>query len=302
MKPGVGRSSFSTARINLSGSLNIGMRKSHISTEQLAQLLKIIIKETVLDEVGIGEFQEVCFSAKASSHSLRTCKLKDKKFYLKFSGWEAGLPQNPNENLQIGVEYLAYQIYKLYGIKVPTDIHLVSDPENKKIGLATEETTKVGRFNTQKIGQSLSSGVFVDVFLANWDMSNTENLIPSGEDVTRIDPGGALTFRARGAKKGKAFNTDATELKTMLDPYGDAGKIYSYSDMAKAAATFMKVDWSSVASTITNAGKEVYQEMIDAGVTPETQAAWDKEVKEILHIMKGRHKVVLEHINFTSSK
>ena len=278
------------------------MTTNHSTNKLLARILKILIKEAVIDEVGIGEFQEVCFSGKASSHSLRTCKLKDKKFYLKFSGWNEGIPEGADENLQIGVEYLAYQIYKLYGIKVPEDIQLVSDPENEKIGLATGEVVGSGRLSTKKLGQSLSSGVFVDIFLANWDMSNTENLVSSGGDVTRIDPGGALTFRARGAKKGAAFNPKTTELQTMLDPNGDAGQIYSHSDMAKAAAAFLRVSWSDVNKTIIRTSKEVMDEMTDAQVSPKTLNAWKQEVNEIRSVLQGRHTAVLEHINFISTK
>ena len=104
------------------------MRRAYILKK-----LKLIIKESVIKEIDIGEFQEVCFAGTASSHSMRTCKLGDDKYYLKFTGWKEDVSTNPNESLQIGVEYLAYSLYKLFGIKIPTKIHLVHDAARKKL-------------------------------------------------------------------------------------------------------------------------------------------------------------------------
>ena len=124
--------------------------------------------------------------------------------------------------MQIGVEYLAYKIYQLYPSNAPEGIEIVSDSSQKRIGLATREAKGVpGRgIDFRKWVDSISGGAMVDIFLANWDVRNTNNFVvdPVTNIASRVDPGGALTFRAQGQRKGPRFSPQAGELETMLDP------------------------------------------------------------------------------------
>ena len=74
----------------------------------------------------------------------------------------------------------------------------------------------------------IQEGFAVDAWLANWDVAGTgyDNIVSdaNGEPV-RVDPGGALLFRAQGAPKGDAFNEEATEIDTLINgknPYSTA--------------------------------------------------------------------------------
>lgn len=60
-----------------------------------------------------------------------------------------------------------------------------------------------------------------DAWLANWDVAGTDwsNILMSRNQVPyRIDGGGALEFRALGAKKGQLFGTYVGEWDTLRDP------------------------------------------------------------------------------------
>jgi hypothetical protein len=260
--------------------------------------------EQNLTEIALSDVGDVCYTD-GSTHILKTCKIGSDRFYLKFS--EESLFDNQQDpNLQIGVEYLAYRIYGLYpGVKVPKTIHVVSDPKKRKIGLATSEVagdtgSSVG---LRKWGQLMSAGVLVDVFLANWDVVNPGNAIVSddGKDVTRIDPGGSLSFRAQGGRKGDRFNPETSELDTMLDTdrQDTSGAIFKSSDMTMAAKTFLSVPWTRIQSAIGQAANEVLAEMKKAGINP---APWKTEVKNIATTLAKRHKAVMKHCVFVLDK
>jgi len=76
---------------------------------------------------------------------------------------------------------------------------------------------------TTEIQNALSHNFVLDAWLANWDVVgltednigvSTKSGIPQ---VTRLDNGGALMFRAQGSPKGNAFGDKVTELDTMRD-------------------------------------------------------------------------------------
>lgn len=257
-----------------------------------------------LEEIALSDVGDVCYTD-GSTHILRTCKIGPDKFYLKFSDDEL-FDNSSDPNLQIGVEYLSYRIYSLYpGVKIPKTIHVVSDPSKKKIGLATSEVggdtgSSVGM---KKWGQLMSAGVLVDIFLANWDVVNPGNSIVSddGKEVTRIDPGGSLTFRAQGGRKGGKFNQGTSELSTMLDSEREdtSGAIFKSSDMVLAAKTFMSVPWSRIQNVLGQAVNEVLTEMKTAGINP---GPWKSEVKNIASILIQRHKAVMKHCVFVLDK
>jgi hypothetical protein len=264
-----------------------------MNTSQLKKLVKTLVAEISLKDISGA------VSCIGSTHTLKTCNIGNGKFFMKFG--DDNLFDNLNDaNLQVGVEYLAYAIYKLYpGVSTPSDIHVVSDDVKRRIGLATSAVEgETGSYVPVKsLAKLLTAGVFVDVFLANWDIGNTANVIvsPDHEDAVRIDPGGALTFRAQGSRKGDKFNTKAGELRSMFDPSTGAGRIFRYADAQKAAETFMKASWPSIDSRITEAAKAVAVEVQAAGLP---QEPWDDEVSTIRSILQVRHKVVSAHCEF----
>jgi len=262
--------------------------------------LRKIIKET-LQEADIEDVSDMqCTSG--STHLMSTCKISGNKYYLKFS--DENLFDNVDPSLQILVEYLAYKIYGLYaGIKIPKP-ELVYDKSKKRVGLATtpvagKQAYLYGNDNLSDLGKKMSQGVYVDVFLANWDvigMGSVGNVFLDDEDATRIDPGGSLTFRAQGGRKGKRFGNEPGELKTMLDPsFGGAGKVFQFSDLKSAAKEFMSVSWNLINSEIEKTGQEILDQLDKKGMS-KLSSEWDSEVNEIKSILHHRHNEIVTQI------
>jgi hypothetical protein len=232
-----------------------------------------------------------------STHELFTFKLEDDEYFLKFSRPELFDAVDPS--LQVLVEYLAYRIYGLFpGVSVPSKIHLVTDTSDKRVGLATRRVSGEPSWSVEpgELGQMMSAGVFVDIFLANWDVigMSEDNVLVSGDTATRIDPGGALTFRARGGRKGERFSDTPGELETMLDPSRGAGMVFSKSHLKKAAETFSRVGWSQIQQEIRSTHRDVLGEL--RGSFPGLQKEWTKEVNHISGTLKKRHRGVMVHV------
>lgn len=235
---------------------------------------------------------------------MKTCKIGADKYFLKFSD-ERLFDPNTDPSLQILVEHLAYSIYSLYpNISIPQDIQLVFDADNQKVGLATKEIqgkmALSSGISAKKLAKMMSAGIFVDVLLANWDVVGTGsgNIMTHGDTATRIDPGGALTYRAQGGRKGRAFGEKPTELNTMLKPGMGAGDIYQYADLKEAAQTFLSVPWSKIHSKIVNVvNTEILPELQENGMS-NLASAFKKEVKEIDSILQKRYTEIVSHIRF----
>jgi hypothetical protein len=68
--------------------------------------------------------------------------------------------------------------------------------------------------------KKLQEGFAVDAWLANWDVAGLvyDNIVSDREgSPVRVDPGGALLFRAQGEPKGSAFGDSADEIDTLAD-------------------------------------------------------------------------------------
>ncbi len=268
--------------------------------------LRKIIYESIINEVNIEDIGETCFSP-GSTHLMKTCSLGGNKYYLKFS--DADLFENVDPSLQILVEYLAYTVYSLYkGIKIPK-FELVYDKKNSNVGIATSEIpgklAGTTHFNPKKLAIMLSSGVYVDVLLSNWDVigTGTGNIFidDKEETATRIDPGGSLTFRAQGGRKGNKFGKTPGELKTMLDPnFGGSGMIYQYADLKEAAMIFTSVSWNEIETALNKISTEISKELYDHGMK-KLFAEWQVESQEIIDILRDRHQEILKHINYVMS-
>lgn len=121
-------------------------------------------------------------------------------------------------------EALAAALYRLAGIECP-DIKVVK----LATGAAGTASPLVPRAkNDLYIRQEdpayrklIQQGFAVDAWLANWDVGGTDygNIVTDehGRPV-RVDTGGALLYRARGAPKGSQFGAHVDEVETLRDP------------------------------------------------------------------------------------
>ena len=264
------------------------------------RLLRRCIREAVLDEIEMSDVKGAK-SVAGSTHVMKSFKLGGDEYYLKFSDEE--LFDEVHPSLQILVEYLAYRIYGLYpNVKIPR-AELVFDSEKGRVGIATGavkgKMALTSGMSSKALGRAMSAGVFVDAFLANWDAvgTGTGNVIVDKEAATRIDPGGALTFRAQGGRKGSKFGPKAGELQTMFDPsFGGSGRVYQHSDMKLAAKEFASVPWSSVASEIKAVDKQVSKDLEKRGMD-DLLDQWKDDVGYIASTLAKRHTEVSDHVS-----
>jgi len=272
------------------------------------RLLKALIKEYLMNEVDIEEVGDMCYTS-GSTHDMQTCKIGGNKYYLKFSSEEGGaFDEVTDPSLQVLIEYLAYRVYGLYkDVKIPEDIQLVYDKDQKRVGIATtpakgKQALMMRDLDHKKLAKSLSTGVYVDVLLANYDVVGTGsgNVFhdPESGVSTRIDPGSSAEFRARGGRKD--FSPDAPELKSMLStevvPHG-VGRIYQHADLKEAAKTFLSVPLSSILSTIDDVDWEISDQLDQKGLTS-LLSQWEKDVNHIKSVISSRHKKISDHADF----
>lgn len=259
--------------------------------------LRKFIKEALIREIDIEEISPEDAEHSRSTHVMKTFKLNGEDYYLKFS--EEELFEDTNPSLQILNEFLAYNIYKLYpGVSTPSKIELVFDKTNKVVGLATSAVKGRGTRNIrpQELARKLSAGIFVDVFLANWDVVAHGNVIASDDDaIVRIDPGGSMAFRARGGRKGSAFSKTPSELKTMFDPdFGGSGFIFQHADLRAAADSFLSVSWNEISSKISEVSDQITKDLTERGMDDLAQA-WSGEAEYVTNILRSRHAAVEQH-------
>lgn len=247
----------------------------------------------------------MCY-APGSTHIMKTCKIGGEKYFLKFS--DENLFDGFDPSLQVLIEYLAYRIYGLYaGIRIPK-VEPVYDRSGQRVGIATtpapgKQALKVG-VDPKFLGKMMSQGVYVDVFLANWDAVGTGSgnvFVDPEVGATRIDPGGSLTFRAQGGRKGQAFSKRAGELETMLRSDKGAGQYFRYSDLRVAAEEFLRVDWSRIDAEISRVQAEVSNEL-QAKEMESLLGQWEADVEEIRATLSDRYSRVRDHAEFALSQ
>lgn len=148
-----------------------------------------------------------------------------KKWYIKF----------PESEDHAKNELLASRLYHALGIAVPP-VRLVE--KGGKVGIASKfmEGLKADP-DGLAAAPGAQDGFGADAWLGNWDAvgEGFDNMLV-GPDGTayRIDPGGALIFRAQGAPKGDAFGEQVTETKTLMDAGMNPNTAKVYGGMTKA--------------------------------------------------------------------
>ena len=123
-------------------------------------------------------------------------------------------------------EVLADQLYADSG--VPAAGLRLADVGNGKLGTASPmidgaKADLSHHLNDKAYMDKIQEGFAVDAWLANWDVAGAvyDNIITDGHgNPVRIDPGGALQYRAQGSPKGDAFGNKADEWDTLRNNPG----------------------------------------------------------------------------------
>lgn len=110
-------------------------------------------------------------------------------------------------------EVLANDLYRAAGIKSP-EVELITDSYGN-IGTKSKFLDNL-ETPSQKDIAAIREGFAADCWLANWDALKDGNVMIQNNQVVRADNGGSLCYRARGARKGTAFNENVNELTSFF--------------------------------------------------------------------------------------
>jgi hypothetical protein len=211
-------------------------------------------------------------------------------------------------DLQTINEYLAWRLYKLFGVKVADKADLWMDKNNtlrvtasqvsgKQLPLGYSDDPKAGL-----AGTDIHKGFFVDTFLGHWDVVGNvprSNLFVDDDNtVVRIDLGG-LGFRAMGARKAPAtFGPEVGELQSMGEIGGPApfpstskdvfsGIAERKQELQEAAAVFKKVSWEQIDDVINQVAAKV-SAIAQEHNKPDLVSESNEYLEEIRPVLKSR--------------
>lgn len=129
---------------------------------------------------------------------------------------------------RVSNEVAATRLYELAGATVP---EVTSSPDGKKFVTRIENSddfSEIPLSDRPDALEAVAKDFVVDAWLANWDAPHNDNIrFNEMGDAMRVDTGGSLDYRARGAKKGSAFGPVVGELKTMREFQGRKNPVYA---------------------------------------------------------------------------
>ncbi len=139
------------------------------------------------------------------------------------------------------------------------------------------------KVNDPEYRKKVQEGFAVDAWLANWDVAGTgfDNIVSDANDEpVRVDPGGALLFRAQGAPKGNAFNDKVTELDTLVDPSQNQWSAKTFQDMSEE-------DKAESAKKVLDISDEDIDNYVNASISDE-----DARTK-LSELLKARRQTII---------
>ena len=131
--------------------------------------------------------------------------------------------KTPKDELHAQNEVLASALYR--ALDVPAAEMYMGSGEDGKLKVYSPlvpgaQENMQSKLKDPEYLAKLQDGFAVDAWLANWDVAGLafDNVVTDENgDPVRVDPGGALLFRAMGAPKGKLFGDKVSELDTLRD-------------------------------------------------------------------------------------
>lgn len=128
-------------------------------------------------------------------------------------------------------ETLADNIYRAAGAKVPFSAMTLMNGERVKVAEFLDGGQQLASVATPELFSKARAHFVLDALMGNWDAVGTgkNNMLVVAGDVWRIDNGGALAWRAMGAKKdAKWLTPEVQELKSLLNANinPDAAAVY----------------------------------------------------------------------------
>ena len=130
----------------------------------------------------------------------------------------------PKSNSHARNEVLASALYKAAGVDA-VEVFIGTDVNSLRTASPIVETDGTNLRSQLHVGNQeyldqIREGIAVDAWLSNWDTVGLtfDNIITdSNGRPVRVDPGGALMYRAQGEPKGAAFSDKVTEIDSLRD-------------------------------------------------------------------------------------
>lgn len=137
------------------------------------------------------------------------------------------------------------------------------------------------------IKQKAQEDFVFDAWLRNWDSVglNFDNMITVGDDVYRIDPGGALLYRAQGAEKPTPMGPEVDEIDSLRDPTVNPQAAEIFGDMTDEQL-------AESAQKVANISPEKIDELVDAFFDGDAETA--EMLKDTL---KQRRQNIIDRFN-----
>lgn len=221
----------------------------------------------------IDDFKKVGGKLGSNEGGTYVNKLTGEQFYIKM----------PDDIAKAQNEVMATELYKLAGIE-HADIRLI-DLGSGKWGVASKWIDGLAE-DAAALRAGKVAGVYegygVDAWLANWDVVGLgyDNMkVLNGVKAIRVDPGGALFYRAQGALK--PFGEEVLELKTLLDEGVNPQSAAVFKGMTKAQRDdairrVLRIKEADIRATVEKHG-----------------ALWPAERrKELINILLARQKYI----------
>ena len=201
--------------------------------------------------------------------------------------------KKPKSDLHAQNEVLAAAFYKLLGVDA-ADIGIGSGDDGVKMTFSPDivdsKQDLQEKLNDPAYLAKLQEGFAVDAWLGNWDVAGLgfDNVMSDGSgNPVRVDPGGALLFRAMGKPKGSLFGNEVNELDTLRDP----------SMNPQSAAVFGSMtdeQQKESARKLLEISNDDIDSMVD-GIVTDSEAG--QEIKDKL---KARRQFILERYDLLS--
>jgi hypothetical protein len=192
-------------------------------------------------------------------------------------------------------EVLASAFYELAGIKAA----------KMRLGTSKDDTLQVfskiipnstadlrSKIEDPEYKKKVQDGFAIDAWLANWDVAGSayDNVITDGSgNPVRVDPGGALMFRARGEPKLDAFGNEVKELDSLRNSPLNPASVSVFGDMTEdqlkeSASKLLEIPEASI------------EKLVDSTITDPNSA------KELKNKLIARRKFILDKYDIFEAK
>ena len=144
--------------------------------------------------------------------------------------------KTPKSEKHAANEVLASEFYEEAGIKTGrVYVGFNEDGETVLVSpfLEGSQETFGSRFEEPEVLAEAQKGFAVDAWLNNYDAVGLvyDNMVMVGDVPVRVDPGGALLFRAQGKDKADQLTPEVTQIDSLRDPQTNAQAASVYGSM-----------------------------------------------------------------------